>query len=126
MESKELILRVAEALDAKKAADIMVIDIAEKSSFADYFLLASGRNERQIAGLADEAEDCMAKMEMVPKSIEGKATSGWILMDYGDVIINILTTEMRQKYNIERVWGDCEVVAEYGGDEAYEAFWAKQ
>ena len=80
MESKELILRVAEALDAKKAADIMVIDIAEKSSFADYFLLASGRNERQIAGLADEAEDCMAKMEMAPKSIEGKATSGWILM----------------------------------------------
>jgi ribosome-associated protein len=118
MESKELILEVAKALDAKKAADIVVIDIAEKSSFADYFLLASGRNERQIAGLADEAEDCMAKLEMAPKSIEGKPASGWILMDYGDVIINILTKEMREKYNIERVWGDCEIIAELGGEES--------
>ena len=118
MESKELILEVAKALDAKKAADIVVIDIAEKSSFADSFLLASGRNERQIAGLADEAEDCMAKLEMAPKSIEGKPASGWILMDYGDVITNILTKEMREKYNIERVWGDCEIIAELGGEES--------
>ena len=115
MESKELILEVAKALDAKKAADIVVIDIAEKSSFADYFLLASGRNERQIAGLADEAEDCMAKLEMAPKSIEGKPASGWILMDYGDVIVHIFNQEMRLFYDLERIWRDGREVTDLSG-----------
>ena len=103
-------MTVAEKLSAKQATDILIIDIAEKSSFADYFVLASGRNERQIGGLADEAEDEMAKMGLVPRNIAGKPASGWILMDYGDIIINILTEEMRDRYHIEKVWEDCEFI----------------
>ena len=110
METKELTMGLAQALSDKKATDIVIIDIAEKSSFADYFLLASGRHERQIAGLSDEAEDYMAKQGFAPKSVEGKAASGWILMDYGDIIVNILTKEMRERYHIEKVWEDCEFI----------------
>ena len=107
MEIKDMVMQAARAISDKKGTDIVIIDISEASSFADYFLLASGRHERQIAGLEDAAEDEMAKMGLVPKSIEGKPSSGWILMDYGDIIVNILTEEMRERYHIEKVWEDC-------------------
>jgi len=110
MNSKETALFGAEVLDDKNGGDIVIIDISEKSSFADYFLLASGNSERQIGALADEIEDRYAEKDLLPKGIEGKKESGWILMDYGDLIVNILTRDMREKYNIERVWGDCETI----------------
>lgn len=110
MGSKEIAVLSAEILDKKKGLDIVVIDIAEKSSFADYFVIASGNSERQIGALCDEAETRLAESGVQVKRIEGKQTSGWILMDYGDVIINILTSEMRERYNIEKVWGDCELI----------------
>jgi len=107
MNSKEMAMLSAKILDKKKALNIAVIDIGTKSSFADYFVLASGNTERQIGSLRDEVEDTFAKEGLIVKSIEGKQTSGWILMDYGDVIVNILTSEMRERYSIEKVWGDC-------------------
>lgn len=110
MDTRELALTAAKALDDKQGTDIMIIDIGEKSSFADYLVLASGSNERLIAALTDEVEDRMAEEGVLVRSIEGTKQSGWILMDYGDVIVNILTTEMRERYNIEKVWADCEKI----------------
>jgi len=110
MDSKQLAVFSAQILDSKKAQDVVVIDIGEQSSFADYFVLASGNTERQISALRDEIEDQFGKEGMIVKSIEGKPTSGWILMDYGDVIVNILTLEMRERYAIEKVWGDCKTI----------------
>jgi len=110
MTSKEIAMLSAKILDKKKAFDIAVIDIGTKSSFADYFVLASGNTERQLGTLRDEVEDQFAKEGFIVKSIEGKQTSGWILMDYGDVIVNILTVEMRERYSLEKVWGDCEII----------------
>ena len=115
MVSKELALLSAKLLTNKKALDVVIIDIGEKSSFADYFVLASGTTERQVAALRDEIEDQFAKEGVVVKSIEGKQASGWVLMDYGDVIVNILNVEMRERYNIEKVWGDCEMLRYEGG-----------
>ena len=111
MDTRELALTAAKALDDKQGTDIVIIDIGEKSSFADYLVLASGSNARLIAALTDEVEDKMAEEGVLVKSIEGTKESGWILMDYGDVIVNILTTEMRERYNIEKVWADCETVS---------------
>ncbi|SCJ81927.1 ribosome-associated protein [uncultured Eubacterium sp.] len=106
MENKSFALLAARLLDNKKATDVVVIDIMEKSSFADYLVIASGNSERQVNTLVDEVEEQFAKEGLLVKSIEGK-NSGWILMDFGDVIVNIFTKEMREKYNIEKVWGDC-------------------
>ncbi len=108
MNSKELARRAAGVLDNKKGEDILIIDIGEKSSFADYVILASAGSERQIGALADDVEDALAEEGFVVKSIEGTRESGWILMDYGDIIVNVLTREMRERYNIEKVWVDCE------------------
>jgi ribosome-associated protein len=110
MNNKEIALKAAAVLMKKKALDVTVIDIAEKSSFADYFVIASGGTERQVGTLADEIEDQFAKEGILTKSVEGKNTSGWILMDYGDVIINIFTVEQRDRYNIEKVWSDCSFI----------------
>lgn len=108
MNSREIALLTARTIDQKKGTDIVVIDIAARSSFADYMILASGGSQRQIAAIADEAEDALAAEGLTAKNIEGRKESGWILMDYGDVIISVLTSEMRDRYNIEKVWGDCD------------------
>ena len=118
MNNREIADFAAKILDKKKAVDIAIIDIGNKSSFADYFLLASGNSERQIGSLRDEVADQLSKQNVTVKNIEGKPASGWILMDYGDVIINILTAEMRLRYNIEKVWGDCEMI-DVGVQNAY-------
>ena len=106
MEPKELSLKVAKLLDDRKAIDVTVI--SPKASFADYFVMASAGSDRQMGALVDNVEDMLEPAGIFPKSVEGKKSSGWILMDYGDVVINVMTAEMREKYNIERIWGDCE------------------
>ena len=116
-ESKSIALLAAETLDAKKARDIVLIDISEKASFADYFVIASGGSERQIGMLSEEVDDRFAKEGILLKSVEGKPASGWILLDFGDVIVNVLTAEMRERYNIEKVWGDCACIQYEEGTE---------
>lgn len=111
MNSKEYAVLTAETLDSKKAKDIIIFDIAQKSSIADYMILATGLNERSVGALIDEVEDKLAKNGLLVKSIEGKKESGWILMDYGDIIVNVLTEEKRDRYNIEKVWADCETLS---------------
>ena len=109
MSSKDIAMKLAELLNSKKAEDIVVIDIAEKSSFADFLVVASGTSDRHIESLIDDVEDLAAQDGVPTKGIEGKNGTGWILLDLGDVIVNIFSREMRTKYNIEKVWVDCEM-----------------
>ena len=103
MSSKDIAIKLAELLNSKKAEDIVVIDIAEKSSFADFLVVASGTSDRHIESMIDEVEDLAAQDGVPTKGIEGKNGTGWILLDLGDVIVNIFSREMRSKYNIEKV-----------------------
>ncbi|MBR5229214.1 MAG: ribosome silencing factor [Firmicutes bacterium] len=107
MTIKEYALLAGKTLSDKKAQDIVIIDIQGKATFADYFVIASGGSERQVNALVDDVEDAFAKEGLFVKSIEGKQNSGWVLMDFGDIIVNVFTKEQREKYNIEKVWGDC-------------------
>jgi nicotinate (nicotinamide) nucleotide adenylyltransferase/ribosome silencing factor RsfS/YbeB/iojap len=106
LDNRELALAAAGVLNEKKGTDIVVIDISGQSSFADYFVIASGSSARQAGSLTDEVRDRLEKKGAVPGHIEGKPDSGWILLDYGDVIVNIFTKEMRDLYQIEQIWGD--------------------
>lgn len=110
MTNKEYAILAAKTLADKKGQDIVVIDIQGKAAFADYFVICSGTSERQINSLTDDIENAFAKEGLLVKSIEGKQNSGWILMDFGDIIINLFTKEMRDKYSIEKVWGDCDFI----------------
>ena len=110
MTNRDYALLAAKTLSDKKAQDIIIIDIQEKAAFADYFVICSGTSGRQINSLIDDVEDSFAKEGLFVKSIEGKNGSGWVLMDFGDVIVNLFTKEMRDKYSIEKVWGDCQFI----------------
>lgn len=107
MDNKAMSLFIADVLDKKKAKDIVIIDISEKSGFADYFVIAQAGSLRQVAALQDEVEDQLAKEEIFVRHIEGRGESGWVLMDYGDIIVNLFTEEQRARYQIEKVWKDC-------------------
>lgn len=109
MEPKELAELIAKTLDDKKGIDVALIDIAERSSFADYFVLVSAGNERHAQALREAVEDVLEPMEIFPKNVEGKNKPTWILMDYRDVIVNIMTQDARDKYSLEKIWGDCEI-----------------
>ena len=110
MTNKELALMAAKALDAKKAQDIVIIDIAERSGFADFFVIADAGNSRLLEALSDEMEDKMAQAGIALNHREGVGESGWILLDFGDIIINLFTKDQRDHYNIEKVWSDCDKV----------------
>lgn len=110
MESKEVAQTLANVLSEKKARDIIMIDIAEKSSFADYFVIATGGSERQLGALADDVEDKFAEIGITPKSKDGRPDTGWILVDGGDVIVNLFTEATRDKYTLEKIWSDCESI----------------
>jgi ribosome-associated protein len=110
MESKEMAQAIAELLSNKKARDVVMIDIAEKSSFADFFVIATGTSDRQLGALADDVEDKFAELGIEPKSKDGRPDTGWILVDGGDVIVNLFTEETRDKYTLERIWNDCESI----------------
>ncbi len=118
MDNKEIALRAAKLLDSKKARDISIIDIAEKSGFADYFVIATAGSSRQIGALCDEVEDGLAKENIFLDHKEGKGETGWVLLDYGDVIVNLFTEEQRDRYQIEKVWIDCPQLEFDAGAEA--------
>ena len=96
-------------LDKKKAVDIKAIHITDYSIVADYFVIATGTSNTHVKSLADELEYEMSKLGIESNHIEGKAT-GWIVLDYGTVIVHIFTGESREYYNLERLWSDAEDV----------------
>ncbi|MEG1930846.1 MAG: ribosome silencing factor [Anaerovorax sp.] len=110
MNSRELAIKGSKILEEKKANDIILVDITQKSSFADYLVIATGGSERQVGTLSEEIDDQFSKEGIHAKSIEGKKNSGWILMDFGDVIVNIFSAEQRDRYQIEKIWNDCEFI----------------
>ncbi|MBQ1801626.1 ribosome silencing factor [Lachnobacterium bovis] len=110
MELLEIVKKIANALDDKKAFDVKVLDITKISVLADYFVLASGDNSSQLQAMMDIVEEVMYKNGINSKRVEGSANSSWILMDYNDVVIHIFNKEEREFYNLDKVWSDGELV----------------
>lgn len=108
--SRNFAVYAANVIDGKKGSDIVVIDVAEKSSFADYLVIATGGTIRQTDAIADYIEERAEMQKRFTRRIEGKNGSGWTLMDYGDVIINLFVPEMREKYDLETIWSDCDTI----------------
>ena len=105
-DSLQFIKKAVALLDAKKAEDIVVLDIRELTSIGDFFIIASGGNTTLVKTLADELEDKLAAEGIEPRRIEGASSAMWILMDYGDVVVHIFYSEQRDFYCLERLWAD--------------------
>lgn len=109
MERTEILKTIVATLDNKKAADIKALAVTDLTVVADYFVIATGTSGTHIRALADEVEDVMTKNGVEPNHIEGKST-GWILLDYGTVIVHLFTADQREHFNLERLWADAENV----------------
>ena len=105
MTSLEKAKNIAKILDKKKAIDIIRIETKELTVMSDYFVIASGTSNTHVRALADEVDDEMKTLGVEVDHIEGRAT-GWILLDYNDVLVHVFQPESRQYYNIERLWND--------------------
>ena len=110
MQQTELLKALAANLDNKKAQDITAIHTTEQTILADYFLICTGTSTTHVKALADELEFEMKQRHgLLPRGVEGRAT-GWILLDYGTVLVHIFLKEQREYYNLERLWEDSERV----------------
>lgn len=104
MESNILANKIKEILDNKKAIDIEIIDLREKKSFSDFFVLATGTSSTHIKSLADEVETELEKEEIYPDHCEGKISNSWIVIDYNNVVLHIFSKEARELYDLEKLW----------------------
>jgi ribosome-associated protein len=105
-------LLAVRAAESKKATDIQVLDLTGITSFADYFVICTGSNSRQVQAISDEI-NLRLKREAgeLPISVEGYDTAEWILADYGDLLIHIFSPQSREYYGLERLWRSAKPVA---------------
>ena len=96
---------IESSLDDDKAEQIIAINLAGKSSIADYMIIASGRSARHVATLADKLSHRLKENNIAPLSIEGKESGDWVLVDCGDIIVHLFRPEIRELYNLEKMWG---------------------
>lgn len=90
----------------KKAFDLRALDLRDVTEFTEFFVIASGANQRQTQAIADEIEEKLKKSGTKPVRIEGYSSAEWILMDYGDFIVHVFDKEARDFYDLERLWRD--------------------
>jgi len=94
----------------KKATDILLLDIRGVSLIADYFVLCTGANSRQIQAIARAIDEQVAELGVPSPRREGEAETGWVLLDYGDVIVHIFSPAERDYYRLERLWSNAATV----------------
>lgn len=97
---------IAEVLDSKKARDIKVIRVEDKTVIAEYFVLCTGNSSTQVKALAGEVEFRMEERGLNPYSVEGRDNNSWVLVDYSNVIVHIFSREAREFYNLDKLYED--------------------
>jgi ribosome-associated protein len=105
--ARELLRVAAEAADSKQADDLVALDVSGPLPLTDIFLLATGRNERNVQSIAGEVEDRLNQAGVKTLRREGRAEGRWILLDFGDLVVHVFHEEDRMYYSLERLWKDC-------------------
>jgi len=100
----ELAHRIVDVASDRKAADIVLLRTSEVTTLADYFVIASGRSDRQVQALSKAIVDELRDEGYKPLGIEGKGGARWVLIDYGSVIVHLFAPEVREYYGLERLW----------------------
>jgi len=110
LESTELARKIVDLIVDKKGSDVLLLDLRPISLIADYFVIASGETERQIGAIVEGINEELGKQGIHPLHMEGVPASGWVLMDYGGVVVHIFAPLKREYYRIERLWKEAPVV----------------
>ncbi len=104
LEALVLAHTAVDAASEKFASNIVLLDLRKLVSFTDYFVVCSADTKRQLNAIADEVEMTLRKVKVLPHHREGAEESGWVLLDYGDVVVHIFAEEQRAYYDLEAVW----------------------
>lgn len=104
---------IHQVLEDNKAENIIIIDLEGKSAIADYMIVATGRSSRHVSGLSNHINEALAKEKLGKAMVEGKDNGDWVLCDTGDIIIHLFRPEVREFYNIEKIWCDPEFLESY-------------
>ncbi|MFL6196385.1 MAG: ribosome silencing factor [Thermoanaerobaculia bacterium] len=114
LDTTERVREAVAAADDRKAVDLKVLHLTKITDFADYFLICSGTNERQVQAIADAVQEKLRAGRVRPLHVEGYNRAQWVLLDYGDLVVHVFQEEQRRYYALERLWGDApDLTAEY-------------
>lgn len=94
----------------KKAFDVLLLDIREVTTIADYFVICSANNTRQVQAIAEAIDEELEKQGAILLNREGGADSGWLLLDFGDIIVHIFEPQEREYYRLDRLWGEAKTI----------------
>ena len=107
MDSRRLALLCREFADNKKAEGIVILDVRELSSVTDYFVIVTGTSEPHLRAILDELTDKLRDEHRVrPRAVDGTAHGAWVVLDFFDVIVHIMRADVRERYDLEGLWGD--------------------
>ncbi|MGD1084131.1 MAG: ribosome silencing factor [Verrucomicrobiota bacterium] len=112
MESKKLALLCRDLAENKKAENVVVLDVRKLSSITDYFVIASGGAEPHLRAIVNEMIDRLREDHgLAPRAIDGDLNTPWQVMDFFDVIVHVMRSDVREKYDLEGLWGDARRIA---------------
>src|SRR5437899_2465661 len=107
MDSRKLALFCRELAENKKAENIVILDVRDLSSVTDYFVLASGTSEPHLRAIVEEIiEKLRQNHHLRPRAIDGTLQAAWVVLDYFDVIVHVMRQDVRERYDLETLWGD--------------------
>jgi len=107
MDSKKLALLCRECADNRKAEDIVILDVSKVSTVTDYFVIASGTSEPHLRAIVDEITDKLRDEHNVrPRAVDGGLRTAWVVLDFFDVIVHVMRQDVRERYDLETLWGD--------------------
>lgn len=107
MDSRKLALLCRDLADNRKAENIVVLDVRKVSSVTDYFVVASGTSEPHLRAITDEITDKLKhEYDVRPRAVDGTFQTAWVVLDFFDVIVHVMRADVRERYNLEGLWGD--------------------
>lgn len=109
MDSKEFAHRIAEIIFSKKGYEVILMNLKQLTTFADYFVICSADSDTQVKAIADEIDKTLKEQGIKCWHKEGYQALRWVLLDYVDVVVHIFKKEVREYYSLERLWGDADV-----------------
>lgn len=107
MDSKKLALLCRDLAENRKAEEVVILDVRDLSSVTDYFVIATGTSEPHLRAIVDEITDKLRfEHELRPRAVDGALQTAWVVLDYFDVIVHVMRQDVRERYDLETLWGD--------------------